>query len=79
MGMPGSGTSAVAGVAGMLCATPQTHPLPVAQDSPSGYWEPVRLAGVNAWIMNQDAAMRCGSRCTFEHQIASDALSQAKA
>jgi hypothetical protein len=51
-----SGTSAVAGVAGMLGATPPAHPLPAAQDNPSGYWESIGLVGVNDWILNRRGA-----------------------
>jgi hypothetical protein len=56
LGMHRSGTSAVAGVASVLGASPPAHLLPAAQDNPSGYWESFGLAGVNDWILNQRGA-----------------------
>jgi len=56
LGMHRSGTSAVAGVANTLGATPPAHPLPAAEDNPSGYWESIGLIGVNDWILSQRGA-----------------------
>ena len=48
-----SGTSAVAGAAALLGATPPVRLLPAAPDNPSGFWESAWMLGVNDCILDE--------------------------
>ena len=56
LGMHRSGTSAVAGVVGLLGATLPATTIPAGADNPSGFWESLSVLATNDWILKQRGA-----------------------